>query len=216
MQDIDTQEDWERAELMYRAYVAACRESMSYASLIDPLADADGHALVSLREADMHDIGRWRNEQMDVLRQNQPLTSDGQIRYYRDVVMPTFRETHPRMILVSYLRHTECIGYGGLTNIDWQARRAEVSFLVATSRTRDVQAYRTDFVAFLDLVKQLAFNRLQLQRLFTETYDIRPHHVAALELAGFRPEGRLRRHVLTGGALVDSLFHGFLRQEYLV
>jgi RimJ/RimL family protein N-acetyltransferase len=188
---------------------------MTYACLAQPLADDSGRALVSLREADMLDIGRWRNDQMDVLRQNKLLTDDGQRAYFRDVVLPTMQEARPKMILASYLLRGTCIGYGGLTNIDWEARRAELSFLVATARTRDVQAYRADFEAFLALVQELAFVRLGLMRLFTETYDIRPHHVAALEASGMRLEGRLRRHQFIAGAFVDTLFHGMLSEEYL-
>lgn len=187
---------------------------MSYACLRSPLVDASGRALVSLRAEDMIEIGRWRNEQMDALRQSTPLSDEDQRRYFREVVTPTMSQAQPRMILVSYLLDGTCIGYGGLVHLDWQAGRAEVSFLVATHRTLDAAAYRADFTAFLALLRQLAFERLPLKRLFTETYDIRPHHVAALEAAGFRPEGRLRRHQFVAGRLVDTLFHGMLSEEH--
>jgi len=187
---------------------------MTSPGLFEPVADQAGRALVRLRETDMLEIGRWRNDQMDVLRQNQLLTDEGQLRYYREVVEPSMRQAQPRIVLASYLLGGACIGYGGLTNIDWAAGRAEVSFLVATQRTRDLAAYRADFEAFLALLERLAFDGLSLRRLFTETYDLRPHHVASLEAAGFRLEGRLRRHQLVGDRLVDTLFHGKLREEY--
>jgi RimJ/RimL family protein N-acetyltransferase len=51
-------------------------------------------------------------------------------------------------------------------------------------------------------------------RLFTETYDIRPHHVAVLEKVGFRLEGRLRKHIAVEGVVTDVLFHGLLLEDY--
>jgi len=44
--------------------------------------------------------------------------------------------------------------------------------------------------------------------LFTETYDIRPRHVAILEMNGFKLEGRLIDHVLIDGKYIDALIHG--------
>jgi RimJ/RimL family protein N-acetyltransferase len=75
--------------------------------------------------------------------------------------------------------------------------------------------YRQDFLAHLRLLGQAAFTGLTFNRLFTETYDIRPAHVAVLEEAGFRPEGRLRQHVRLGpGTFADSLMHGQLAADY--
>jgi len=164
------------------------------------------------RDEDKFRIQAWRNEQMDVLRQNRILTADDQIRYYLDVIQPTFTAERPRMILFSYLCHGECIGYGGLTNVDWHSRRAEISFLVDTSHTRDESLYREDFAAFLHLMKIVAFETLQFNRLFTETFDIRPHHISILEDSGFRLEGTMRQHVFIQGRPVDSLIHGCLKE----
>jgi RimJ/RimL family protein N-acetyltransferase len=189
---------------------------MPYRSLIDPLIDVSGYALQSLREVDALDIARWRNEQMQVLRQSRLLTEQDQRRYYGEFVAPSMSASQPDMVLVSFLMQGRCIGYGGLTHIDWGAQRAEVSFLLDTSRTVDKSSYRTDFVAFLRLLKTLAFERLLLRRLFTETYDIRPYHTAALEAAGFINEGRLRKHYLIDGALTDAVFHGLLKEDLRV
>ncbi len=69
----------------------------------------------------------------------------------------------------------EPVGYGGLTNIDWEARRAELSFLVEPARATDPECYEGDLRAFLALVVDgLVFADLGLHRVFTETYDIRP------------------------------------------
>lgn len=186
---------------------------MAYRCLQQPLADADGYEISSLVEQDLVSVRVWRNAQPRVLRNPNPLTAEDQRRYWKTVVEPSQFDETPRLVLVAFRLAGSLIGYGGLTNLDWSVRRAEVSFLVATDRANDFAAYAVDFRHFLALLAELAFDRLRLARLFTETYDVRPHHVAVLEAAGYRFEGRLRRHQIVDGATVDVLFHGLLLED---
>lgn len=169
--------------------------------------------VVPLRQKDMLPIKNWRNEQIRMLRQRKPLTDDVQIQYYQTVVQALFDAEQPDQLLFSYLLDGQCIGYGGLTHIDWEARRAEVSFLLDTKRHQDVAIFKAEFCLFFDVMKQVAFQDLQLNRLFTETYDIRPYEIEAVEAAGFQREGCLREHVVIDGQFVDAIFHGCLRRE---
>jgi RimJ/RimL family protein N-acetyltransferase len=174
------------------------------------------YRIVPIRKLDIYEIKKWRNEQIDFLRQNTLLTDQDQSNYFERWIVPSFSETQPKMILFSYLEYNTCIGYGGLTNIDWENRRGELSFLVQTERTLDVQQYRRDFSCFLHMMKSVAFNELQFDRIVTETYDIRPEHVRILEENGFVLEGRLKEHVVIRGQRVDSLLHGCLRETHHV
>lgn len=164
--------------------------------------------LTPIRQQDMEPIRVWRNAQMDILRQAHPLTPEDQGRYWQQVVAPGFSEAQPRQILVSALSDGACVAYGGLVHIDWSSQRAEVSFLAATEIARDTDRYAALFADFLGALKVMAFNHLRLHRLFTETYDVRPHHVRVLEGAGFALEGRMVDHVRIDGRFVDSLLHG--------
>jgi RimJ/RimL family protein N-acetyltransferase len=146
-----------------------------------------------------------------VLRQAAPLSEADQARYYEAAVAPTYEQERPRQLLLTLLHDREPIGYGGLTNLDWEAGRAELSFLVAPERAADHAVYARDMAAFIALVVDgVAFADLGLHRVFTETYDLRPHHVAVLEASGFVREGRMRDHVRVDGRFVDSLLHGRL------
>jgi RimJ/RimL family protein N-acetyltransferase len=150
-----------------------------------------------------------------VLRQAEPLTAAQQEGYFQRVVLPLFEQEQPGQLLFSLLHKGELIAYGGLVHISWPDGRAEVSFLVEPGRATDPKTYRQDFLAHLRLLGQVAFEGLKFNRLFTETYDIRPAHVAILEEAGFRLEGRLRQHVqLKPGTFADSLMHGQLAADY--
>lgn len=173
------------------------------------------YQILSLRKEDIFLIKDWRNEQIDVLRQKSPLTDDDQLDYYNNVIHNTFEQRQPTMILFSYLEGGKCIGYGGLTNIVWEHQRAEISFLIETSRVGNDELYERDFFNFLQLMKQVALADLGLNRLFTETFDIRPFHISILEKSGFRLEGRLKQHVKIAGQFVDSLMHGYLKEWFV-
>ena len=170
------------------------------------------YQIVPLRYDDIFLIKEWRNTQIDVLRQKQLLNDEDQKRYYNTVILPLFQKEHPSQILFSFLYKKELIGYGGLVYVNWLDKRAEVSFLVNTERIKNDTIYRSDFLAYLELIKKVAFNDLDFNRIFTETYDIRDKHIAILEESGFLLEGRMKEHVLINKKFTDSLIHGFLKQ----
>ncbi|MGI4875711.1 MAG: GNAT family N-acetyltransferase [Janthinobacterium lividum] len=173
------------------------------------------YQLLPIRADDREAIRAWRNAQLDVLRQAAPLTAEEQTAYFERVVQPLFAQAQPGQLLFSLLHREVLVAYGGLVHIAWADARAEVSFLADPVRAADPATYRADFLAHLRLLGQAAFAGLQFNRLFTETYDIRPAHVAILEEAGFRLEGRMRQHVrLAAGTFADSLLHGQLATDY--
>jgi RimJ/RimL family protein N-acetyltransferase len=187
---------------------------MSHYNILPQSVYTEGlYLLRALRAADMSAIKDWRNAQMDVLRQKTVLTDEDQHRYYQLTVKPTFDMQQPPLVLFGYEYDGTLIGYGGLTNLDWTSLRAEVSFLVETERAKNLPQYEIDFRHFLRLLKRIAFQELGLNRLFTETYDIRPWHIRILESEGFLFEGRMRQHVKIDGRYVDSLLHGCLKEQ---
>jgi hypothetical protein len=172
----------------------------------------NNYSITTIRREDIFQIKQWRNDQISVLRQDKILTDDDQINYYNDIILPSVNDNYPKLILFSFLLNSDCIGYGGLTNINWTDKRAEVSFIVDTARTHDANLYESDFNTFLSLIKQVAIDGLGFNRLFTETYDIRPLHISILEKNDFQFEGRLKQHVFIKGSFVDSFIHGYVKE----
>jgi hypothetical protein len=172
------------------------------------------YSLVPLREEDIFLIKKWRNEQIDVLRQKKPLSDDDQRAYYHEVIQPLFRHAAPDQILFSFLHSNTCIGYGGLVHIDWSKREGEVSFLVDTVRAGNPEVYERVFNIFLSLIKSIAFDELKMNRICTEVYDIRPLHVSILENNGFVLKKRLKNFLVIRGKPVDSLLHECMRKNY--
>ena len=182
----------------------------AYACLPRPCIAHQNYALRTIAPADIELIRQWRNAQMDVLRQQREISPVEQVVYYERQIWPALSDPQPHNLLMAYLQDDRLIGYGGLVHIAWEHRRAEVTFLLDTARTHNLAGYRNDLLIFLQLMKTLAFDDLKFQRLFTETFAIRPHHISVLEAADFRHEGTLRQHVIIDGRLVDSLIHGCL------
>ena len=173
------------------------------------------YQLIPIRYEDREAIRSWRNAQLEVLRQAEQLGAAQQEAYFQRVVLPLFEQEQPGQLLFSLLHFGKLVAYGGLVHISWPDGRAEVSFLADPARAAEPATYHNDFLAHLRLLGQAAFAGLNFNRLFTETYDIRPAHVAILEEAGFRLEGRLRQHVrLAPGTFADSLMHGQLATDY--
>jgi RimJ/RimL family protein N-acetyltransferase len=174
-----------------------------------------GYRYVPLRREDIQALREFRNAQIDVLRQAEPISPEQQEAWFEREVVPAEQAERPHQVLVSILDEDRFVGYGGLTNLNWPELRAEVSFLIDPERAADPAQYRADMTAFLAYLARLAFDDLGLNRLFAETYAFREAHIGILEECGYTLEGRLREHIqLGGGKAGDSVIHGLLAAEW--
>lgn len=191
--------------------MAQKKDFMNYSVLKkDHWSDAQGYQIIPIRPEDIEAIRQWRNEQIEVLRQKKSITEEEQKAYFDTIIWPSFKQKEPRQILFSILYMKRLIGYGGLTTIDWEAKKAEISFLVNPERVKDDDLYQRDYLHFLRLLSQVAFDDLQFHRLFAETYDFRKKHIEILEAYGFKKEGTLRDHTYKKGRWHHSIMHGLL------
>ena len=184
---------------------------MQYSCLPPRHYHFESYELVPIRLTDQEPIRQWRNAQVAILRQAAPLTQAAQAQYFQEVVAPLFEAEWPEQLLFSLLKNGELIGYGGLVHIDWEAQRAEISFLLETSRNAQIPVFQADFTAYLRLLRQVAFGDLSLLKINTEAYDVRPYLNQVLEAEGFVEEARLIRHVHVANQLADTVFHACLR-----
>lgn len=172
------------------------------------------YSICSIKRQDIEIIRLWRNNQIHVLRQKNEITQEEQVKYFERNIWPTLLEDEPNQILVSYFHQEKLIGYGGLVHISWEDRRAELSFVVDDKRAADENIYKQDFEFFLCLMKYVAFEIINLNRIFTETYDIRQFHISIIESSGFLFEGELREHVIINNKKCHSLIHGIIHSDY--
>lgn len=167
-------------------------------------------SLRPVREADVEPIRQWRNAQLDILRQTEPISPEQQLAYFESTVWPDFAAERPRNILLTFFEDGRAVGYGGLVHIAWEHARAEVSFLLQPEIAREPALYHARLEVFLRLLRIVAFQYLGLHRMFTETYAFRIEHIAALERCGFIREGTMRDHVAIDGKFSDSVIHAYL------
>ena len=166
----------------------------------------DAVAVRPIRWSDRESIREWRNQQIDVLRQQDPISTEQQDQYFSQILEPLMGMTHPSQFLFGIELDAQLIGYGGLTNIDWDAQRAELSFL-ADTKILKTPAYKEIMTIFIKIISELAKNQFGLNQIFTETYTQRVDHIEILELAGFEHQTFLADRAVINGESVGSQIH---------
>ena len=174
----------------------------------------NSYLIESIRMEDALPIMRWRNAQMDALRQKEPLSKDDQFSYFEKLVKQALPSPSPAQILVRFTYENKLIGYGGLVHIDWEDKRAEVSFLLETEIAKDPQKYETHFRHFLALLQKLAFAHLGFHKITTESFAHRKNHVSIIESCGFSRDGVLRDQTQVDGQWVNSVVCSCLQSEF--
>lgn len=177
----------------------------AYKALNQQVFTSGEYKLVPIRHEDRYDIMQWRNEQIYHLRQAEALTKESQDAYFENVVAKLFDQEKPAQILFSFLKGEECIGYGGLVHINWIDRNAEISFVMDTSLEQD--HFQEYWIIYLSMIEKVGFHQLQLYKIYTWGFDLRPHVYPALEAVGFREEARLKQHCFFEGHFIDVVIH---------
>lgn len=165
----------------------------------------DKYSIVPIRREDRFAIMKWRNEQIYHLRQPKPLTEEDQNRYFDEVVANLFTQDFPSNMLFSYLEGEKCIGYGGLVHINWVDKNAEISFIMDTSLEQEY--FQFHWSMYLNLIDKVAFNELQLHKIYTYAFDLRPQLYPSLESLGYRKEAVLTDHCQFEGNFKNVVIH---------
>ena len=152
-------------------------------------------------------IRNWRNSQTEILRQNNIISRDEQEMYFRDFVFVEYKKEKPNLILFSIHESGNFIAYGGLVHIDWLENNAELSFLMSNEKVLNSEIYKDTIKNFITFMKYIAFEELNLSKIFTETYPERRFHINCLEKNGFIPnvsKPTFFKDIVTKN---DSVFH---------
>lgn len=173
------------------------------------------YILGSIRQKDMEKIRKWRNAQISILRQSVKLLPEDQELYFKNVIKPSFNNKKTHQLLFSIIKNSELIGYGGLVNISWENKRAEMSFLLDDQRAKNEILYKEDMNNFIYLIKKVIFEEMKFNRMYTETFSFRTFHISILEENGYMKEGILRSHILESGKFYDSIIHGMIKGDVL-
>lgn len=102
------------------------------------------------------------------------------------------------------------IGALGLHGIDWINRHSALGIVIGDKQYWG-RGYGTD--AMLVLMR-LAFDKLNLHRLWLHVYDFNARAIASYERCGFKREGVLREQRFFGRKYHDTIVMGILEAEY--
>lgn len=165
--------------------------------------------LFYLRNAHLRFLKEWRNSQMDILRQDRPLTDMDQEIWYKKVRCDRSQVIFSLKMGVGGGGNGIFIGYCGITNIDTNAKKGEVSFLLNPVFAHNYALYRDIFLKTLYLLSFYGFKKLHLKEIFTETYLFRSKHIKILEEFGFLRKGILRKRKFAKSKYWDSIIYCF-------
>jgi RimJ/RimL family protein N-acetyltransferase len=102
------------------------------------------------------------------------------------------------------------IGSIALHGINWIDRNAELTIAIGKKEFW-AKGCGTESVT---LLLRIAFERLDLQRVWLKVYDFNTRAIAVYEKCGFVREGQLRRDAFKLGRFVDRVVMGILREEW--
>jgi len=181
---------------------------------LDYIFEENNRTLGPIRKQNLIKLMEFRNQQMDILRQSRPLTEEDQKKWFEKISKDDSQVMFE--ILLKEKNQEKFIGVCGLTYIDYLHRRAELSFIDDPIRAKDKETYKDDFLAIIKMLCSYGFEKLNLNKIFTETYEFRDYHIKVLESFGFKFEGKLREHVFINDRFYDSLFHSILHSEWKI
>lgn len=185
----------------------------AYSVLKKQIFNFKNYSLTPIRTEDRYLIMKWRNEQMFHLRQDKLLTIEDQDQYFDVVIEKLFHNAAPDQLLFSYLLNDVCIGYGGLVHIDWKNLNAEISFIMDTSLEEEY--FIQNWIYYLKMIEEVAFNELNLRKIYTYAFDLRPKLYDALSISNYILEARLIQHTLIHNEFKDVLIHSKINGEFI-
>ena len=176
-----------------------------YKALNKQIYTIGDYSIMPIRYEDRLKIMKWRNEQIFHLSQKELLTKESQEKYFAEVIPNLFIRKHPDQLLFSFLNKKTCIGYGGLVKINWSDKNAEISFLMNTKLEKiNFEKY---WMIFLELIERIAFEDINLHKIYTFAFDLRPQLYEVLKNTNYIEEARLKEHCLFQNNYIDILIH---------
>jgi RimJ/RimL family protein N-acetyltransferase len=168
--------------------------------------ELDNFKITTIDKQHIQLIRKWRNQQINILRQTNVISEVQQNEYFNYNIFPLLESETPVQILFNCYYENKFVGYGGIVHISYSNKIGEISFLLNPEIKTDL-FYDFLFTSFLKLMDIIAFSEVKLLKLYTETYSNRIEHVAILEKFGYRLEGVRRSHLIINEKSEDIYMH---------
>lgn len=182
-----------------------------YLALKNNLISYKDFTLLPVRYEDRYSIMKWRNDQLYHLRQKEILTKKNQDFYFKNIIKPLFEKKTPDQLIFSLLRQNKLVAYGGLVHINWQDSRAEISFVMDTELEKN--KFKIFWTIFLEIIEKIAFEDLDLNKIYVYAFDLRPKLYDVLKKRQFTNEARLKDHVFVDSEFKDVVIYSKLKKN---
>ncbi len=117
---------------------------------------------------------------------------------------------HKEKVLAIETMSGKLIGSVGLTNINWVERKAEMGIMIG-EKDQWNKGYGSEAVRE---ILRLAFEKMNLNRIYLRVFENNPRAIKVYERCGFRREGVLRHDHFRGQRYFDTIIMGILRSEH--
>tara|TARA_Y100001973_G_C5196530_1_gene334638 strand:+ start:613 stop:1143 length:531 start_codon:yes stop_codon:yes gene_type:complete len=165
--------------------------------------------LRAIEESDLPTIHKWRNS--ECLRHY--------FREYRELSMIQIKDWYRKMIpdnrfemfVIEKFDANEIIGVAGITHIDWVNRHADLHFYIGQDDKWIDDTYSKNAMKIL---LDYGFNTLNLNKLWTEVYEVDKKKLHFYNSLGFTLDGSLREHYFYKGRYYTSHMLSLLVKDY--
>ncbi len=166
--------------------------------------------LRAIERSDLAQLLEWRNqpEFRKYFREYRELNADSQNRWFETKAM---NDSSIVMFAIVDLSDGELIGACGLCYIDWVNKSADFSIYIGKDNLYIDNKFAVDAA---QVMMKYGFEELNLNRLWSEIYDIDKIKMKFFDILRFKLDGVHRQTHWTGGAWCNSLFYSFLKNEY--
>jgi len=135
-----------------------------------------------------------------------PITDEAEAAWFEHAVNASNEYHHP----IHIIENDKLIGLCSLLNVDTRSRNAEYGISIGDKDSWN-KGYGTDATS---IMLRIAFDELNLHRVFLRVYDFNERAIRVYEKLGFVKEGVLRQHVFRDGKYHDVILMGLLRDEW--
>lgn len=149
----------------------------------------------------------WLNdpEVTEFLTISEPMGMEGEQRWYDNYL----KDDSMKIYALETIDGNH-IGNAGLENIDVHSRRAELGIFIGDKKYWG-KGYGTEAVL---LILDLAFNGLNLNKVYLKAFVTNERAWKCYEKAGFIREGVLREDIFKNGTYADCFIYSVLADEY--
>ena len=171
--------------------------------------------LVRLRayeKSDLDSIMKWVNDEevTDLLGGEMLVYPVSSIAEERFIEAAAGTSDKQKSFAIETLAERRYIGGISFNVIDWLNRSAGLGIVIG-DKSLWGKGYGTDAMRVL---MRLAFDKMNLHRLWLHVHDYNPRAIASYEKCGFKREGMLRQDHFTRGRYHDTIVMGILESEY--